>query len=212
MMLCSCTACDTVKIYCAPNLVPLNNTFSAVFSAPVRQRPPIRIFKTIDSHNEFVPMVYYNDYRTPSTMCANTGNLGEMDQQSLASYICSLYGASDDDDDMSFYWSDSASGWDDWGADYYSGNYSGMMMYRAESVDVFIYDTNDIAMDWMITYAMDGSCQDQSIALAVKCGATDFCLESGESCATDLDCCQSPDDPMYCQPSWGTCVHTVQSD
>ena len=182
-------------------------TFSFYVKAPVQQRPPIRIFKNINSRNEFVPLIYYNNYMTLSTICGSTG---DMISQSMGSYMCSLYGASFDDDDMTYYWS--TSGWDNWGADYYTGNHSqyGMGMGgEVGSADVFVYDTNDIAMDWMISSATDMSCLDQSKALAVKCGESEFCRESGQSCAMDLDCCQSPDDPMYCQPSWGRCVYTV---
>ena len=149
-------------------------------------------------------------------MCANGGNAGEM--ENLASYLCSLYGAPEDDGDIFFSWSQGAYTWENWGADYYTGNNSqnGMdpmmtmgMYSEVQSVEVYIYDTNDIAMDWNVESSMDSTCIDQTMALAVKCSATDFCLESGESCATDLDCCQDPNDPMYCQPSWGMCIHTV---
>ena len=148
-------------------------------------------------------MILYRDYTTASTICANTWNTGD---QNMASYMCSLYGAPATDDDMSYHWSDNASGWDNWGADHYIGN---ITQNGLGSVDVFVYDTNDAAMDWMISPAMDVSCLDQSSVLAIKCGATDFCLESGQSCAVDLDCCQSEEKPMYCNPTWGICVYTV---
>ena len=177
----------------------------------------MRIFKTVDSHNEFLPMIYYQSYSSPSTICASSWDTWD---QNLASYVCSLYGAPADSGDMTYYWHDNAVGWDNWGKDYYTGNnsQSGMGMGmggEVGSVDVWIMDIPDSAdstspmMDWMISDTMDQSCSDQTDVVAVKCGTSDFCLESGQKCATDLDCCQSPDDPMYCQPSWGTCVHTV---
>ena len=187
-------------------------------SGPVRQRPPIRIFKDINSKNEFVPLIYYQGMDSPSTICASSWSIyGYMTQQSTASYMCSVYGAPADEDDMTYDWSQGVYEWENWRADYYTGNNS---LYQASwamgggdggigSVQVVWSDPNYLENDWMITSSMDQLCFDQTNVVAVKCGASDFCLESGESCATDLDCCQSPGDPMYCQPSWGTCVHTV---
>ena len=146
-------------------------------------------------------MIYYEYHQSPSTICAMTWDTSDQD---LASFVCSLYGAPADSGDMTYYWHDSAVGWDNWGAKYYIGNES----HGVQSSDVWIMEEN-IDMDWMISTAMAQSCQDQIDVLAVKCGASDFCLESGQRCSTDLDCCQTPGDPMYCQPTWGTCVKTV---
>ena len=210
MMLCYYTACGTVKIshetiffVAIPHIL--------YCSEPVNQLPPMRIFKTVDSYDEFLPMIYYQSYEfSPSTICASSWDTWD---QNLASYVCSLYGAPADSGDMTYYWHDSAVGWDNWGSDYYTGNTS---HDQIESVDIWLMeqgadsmDSSVTIMDWMISPAMDQSCSAQTNVLAVKCGSSDFCLESGQKCATDLDCCQSPDDPMYCQPSWGTCVHTV---
>ena len=198
---------------------------SSVFAAPVRQRPPIRIFKSFDSKNEFVPIIYYQSFETPSTICANSWAMSGYNDQNVASYMCSLYGAPVDDDDMTYDWSNSSVGWENWGADYYTGNNSqngmdpmmGMGMgAEVGSVDVLIPNTNtdsgdsmDMPQDWMITATMDQMCLDQTNTVAIKCGASDFCLESGESCATDLDCCQTPEKPMFCFYPEGYCVHTV---
>ena len=174
------------------------------------QRPPIRMFEEYNSYNKFVPIVYQKDvnppydFNTPSTICP-FGSF-DLSDANMGSDFCSLYGAPSNAADMVDTWTEpSAAGFVDSGADYYLG-----APYEVASADFNVHDFG--MMDWTLEHAFASDCTNsyQAHALSVKCGESDFCLESGKPCAMDLDCCQSEGEPMFCHPVWGYCVHTVE--
>ena len=168
------------------------------------------MFQSVDSYNTFIPIVYlepsYNvnahDGYSPSVICADSWDVNDM---SLTEYICSLYGAPPDSDDSAYHTPYTEYAWADWG-------YYGRDEYTGDSshdnvgyVDVTVY--SDRTMEWDI---VETSSTNFGQVLALHCGASDYCVDSGDPCATDLDCCQTAENPMFCDPEWSTCYHTVQ--
>ena len=210
---CSCIAYASVEI--ATNIfgkmvTAIHVSLSLLhFAEPAMpQRVPIRMFKTHDSYNEFVPILYKNDspaadmsfpiqntYGTPSTVCYSW----QLDVS--AADICSLYGAT-----IGSHLRFEAREWDNWGADYYTGNYS---HDEIGSVDVSVYNYG--GEDFLnVSPSTDQSCNEQNNILSIECGESDFCIPSHVPCAMDLDCCQTSQAHMFCHPLWGTCINTVE--
>ena len=145
-------------------------------------------------------------YSTPSSICFTTSIEDKPLRPVWISYICSLYGHSPKTPANAYMWWDLTNGgWDEYKADYYVGDEDGI-----GSVDIkAIYPETLGQWTWDFEPSSTQLCLDQTNVLAVQCEDTQFCLQSGEYCAMDLDCCQSPGDHMFCHPVLGYCVKSV---
>ena len=144
-------------------------------------------------------------YSIPSSICFTTSIEDNPLRPVWISYICSLYGPSYKTPASSWKWWETAAGWNEWKNDYYVGDEDGI-----GSIDIkAIYPETLGQWTWDLESSADPLCIDQTHVLAVQCEDTPFCLQSGEYCAMDLDCCQSPGDHMFCHPVLGYCVKPV---
>ena len=175
-----------------------------VFVEPATQRVPLRIFKTHDSYNDFVPILFDpmpvsidDSYPTPNTICYGTFD------PSKASYICSLYGFPESAADNALAWWEIGAGWDNSGADYYVGDPASDNIGSLDLTNVYAESVGH--WNWNFVPSSEPLCLDQTNILSIKCGSSDYCVESQAYCAMDLDCCGD----MFCHPIWGYCVNTV---
>ena len=84
-----------------------------------------------------------------------------------------------------------------------SGDDMMMMMNQIQSLDLTYYDES--TGYWDFTPSMNGKCTERRSEVVVECTASEMeqgCLQSGEKCATDLDCCNR----MFCCPATGSCL------
>lgn len=157
-----------------------------------------------------MPIIFEDESRTPSTICYESfesqANFHQtIHGENLATEICSLYGIPPR------------------GQEYNEGALQFNKNGHPPSDDIGSVDITGFSYEggkwvWNMGPSTNQDCIDRTnvSVLCIECDAgwnadqSEFCLGSGTECAMDLDCCQSPGDPMFCHPVWGTCYHTVQ--
>ena len=159
---------------------------------------PIRVFESYDSFDKFTPMLYdqywaYNQLF--SSIC-----FGELENAwslpEVSNFICKKMGF--------------AAGLSiDSGDGHKEGDMMMMvdMSVSRQSLDLTSYEES--TGYWEFTPTMNYDCMELRDEVVVECqpsGLQPGCLQSGDQCATDLDCC----DQMFCCPVTGSCLDPVE--
>lgn len=159
---------------------------------------PVRVFETYDSYTKFLPLIYH--YWEAMGTHFSSICYEDLQQQmpegfdNFNNHICHQLGfdariSLEEGTPSDFDLQD--------GLDY------GLIT----SVDLTDYD--DSRGTWNYLYEW-GACNNMRSSVVVECmdvSGSD-CLQDGDQCATDLDCC----DQMYCSPISGNCTDAVKLD